>query len=260
MRGGKISFKESEKLLRRIFRHDIGTPLNVLGSITEGDPLGLLDDSDISEEEIEEVQELVDEMDKAYKRLHNEEPLQDIEEDIEMFAEYQGVYDGEIGDKVDEVAVLSTAVSRYLSEYESIEDGSVSIGEVLDPFEDYVTEIDYNENKNAEVEGDPGLFFVTNTVGMNGIEHGKEGQNYQMWAEVQELPENYRIDIWDNGSGVPERFEKGEIFEDGEGEGTGKGLYLANEIVELFDGEMKQSEKLEEREDGFGLELYLKKA
>lgn len=234
--------------------------MNVLGSINEGDPLGLLEDSNIGEDEIGELKEVVDEIDEAYRKLRADEPLQSVGENINSFAAYSGAYNGRIGEKVDEVAVLSSAVSMYLSEYESVDEGSVYIEDVLDRLEDYDVDIEYNGNEGAEVEGDPGLFFVTNTIGMNGVEHGKEDENYRMWAEVKELTEDYRIDIWDNGSGVPENYEKGQIFEDGEGDGTGKGLYLANEIVELFDGELIQSKELEERENGFGVELYLKKA
>lgn len=231
-----------------------------MSSIKVGDPLDILEGSNVSEQERKELEGLVDDINEAYDLLQDEEPLKAVEDSIDMFSTYSGAYDGEVGEKVDDIAVLSSAVSMYLSEYESVDKGSVYIEDVLEPLEDYDAEIDYNGHEDGEVEGDPGLFFVTNTIGMNGIEHGKEDQDYQIWAQVQELPDDYRIDIWDNGSGIPENYERGQIFKDEIGDGTGKGLYLATEILDLFDGELTQSEELEKREDGAGFELYLKKA
>jgi len=80
-----------------------------------------------------------------------------------------------------------------------------------------------------------------------------------MWAEVEELPDSYEIDIWDNGPGIPVEYDTEQILEKGEGHGTGKGLNYASRIVDLFDGDLYHPEELQERENGYGLRIELKK-
>lgn len=75
-------------------------------------------------------------MSEAYQLLHDGEPLEAVEQRINTLSTYCGVYDGEVGEKVDDIAVLSSAVSMYLSEYESLDEGSVYIEDVLEPLED----------------------------------------------------------------------------------------------------------------------------
>lgn len=80
-----------------------------------------------------------------------------------------------------------------------------------------------------------------------------------MWADVGEFPEGYEVAIWDYSLGIPEDMGRESIFEKGVGSNTGKGLYPSREIVELFGGSIELIEELEEKEDGFGLQMRLKK-
>lgn len=165
-----------------------------------------------------------------------------------------------MGESIDDIAELSAYVCNYLEEYENGDSESISVEDVTTPLQEHGVNVKYNGNREAEVEGDPGLRLVTNTMSLNGKQHGKEDENYQMWAEVEEEDEEYRIDFWDSGTGLPEEYDPEQIFEKEVGQNSGRGLYLAKEIVEEFDGTLEYSDRLAQRENGFGLEMHLKKA
>lgn len=213
----------------------------------------------MDKEDRDEVYDVVSVLDDAYNELNNGGSLEDIEEEVSDLKEYEGEFDGGVGDRIDQIAEISGSVHRFLTKYEAEGEENITISEVLGPLEEYDVEVSYNGNEDVAVEGDPGLSLAANTIGENGLRHGKEDETYQMWAKVIENSEAYEVEVWDNGSGLPEDIESEEIFDKGVGENTGKGLYLANEIVEFFNGSIEVSEELEEREGGFGLRMELMK-
>lgn len=256
--GGGFKISESEELLRRIYRHDLASPLNVVDAALR-DPG--VDKIGVYEHDLEERKELEDAISTVVEVTKSLEDgsLRDVEEEIEEISEYSGRFDYGVGEKIDGVAKMSECISTYLDRYGNGETRSMTIKQVLQPLESYETDISYNGLSEEEVRGDEGFKFVSNTIGLNGIQHGKESENYQMWADVDELEDEYVVEIWDNGAGLSEDYEGDEIFRCDKGDGTGQGLYLGREIVEMFGGSLEYSEDLADREEGFGLEMVLEK-
>lgn len=242
-----------------IYRHEVINPLSTLTSSLENEDFDVLGVWELEEQRRHEVEEVTSIIGDAYDKLDAGEPLESVEDEVKQLSGYSGEFSGEVGEQIDLLAEVSDCIAMYMDNFS--EDETMEVEEVMGPLEEYSeTEILYNQNQDAEINGDPGLLLVSNTIGANGLRHGKEAENYQMWAEVQEENEEYRIDFWDNGTGLPEKYEPGQIFEKGIGENTGRGLYLAKEIVEEFDGTLEYSDRLAQRENGFGLEMRLKKS
>lgn len=216
--------------------------------------------SELDPEKTEDIEKFVLTLEDVHDKLDEGRPLQSAEEEFSELASYEGSFDGNIGESIDEIAELSSYVQNYLEEYDSDASESIAMEEVMAPLQEHGADIEYNGNEEAQVKGDPGLKLVTNTMGLNGKWHGKEDDNYQMWAEVEEEEGEYRIDFWDNGPGLSEDHDYEQIFEKGVGENSGKGLYLAREILEQFGGSIRGDKELEEEKGGFALEITISKA
>jgi signal transduction histidine kinase len=254
-----LKISDSDELLTNIFTHDMRTPLTVVRSSIEMEEIDKVGFSELPEDEQEEVREALETLEDAYQALEDGRPLEGVKKELRELSGYRGQFGEEVGRHFDAVGELSAYVMWYLDEFDDSKDKDMMIGDFMTPLEERDVHVVYNGKEEAHVRGDPGLCLVTNTVAGNGIKHGKEDENYQMWAEVEELPDSYGIDIWDNGPGIPEEYSAEQILEKGVGDGTGKGLNYASRIVDLFDGDLYHSEELQERENGYGLRIELKK-
>ncbi|MFB6292058.1 MAG: ATP-binding protein [Candidatus Nanohaloarchaea archaeon] len=218
-------------------------------------------------------------MGAAIEGLDSEDvSLVELYEEIEALAQYDVDLPGKPGEYVHKITGVSELVHGYVSETASActgRDGEVELDSVLGQLEGRGADISYTERTGFTgalkgllddfvgakdfVYGDEGLCLAANTIGLNWEMHGREDEESQLWAEVEELEDAYRIGIWDDGPGLPDGYDGENIFKKGNGENTGLGLYLAREITELFDGSLEYSEEYASREDGFGLEWTLMK-
>lgn len=256
------STTKSDKLLAEIFRHDIGTPLQIMEvSLDPDDPADVLGVEDLDGQRRDELEEIKTFLDATYQRLNEVEEIRSVEEELEHLAtEFDStVYEGTIAEYVERISGLSSIVNDYINSTETELEEELTIDSVLSPLEKY-GEISYNGLSSEPVYGDQGLCMVANTLGLNAMEHGdREDEETEVWAEVSEEEEFYEIEIWDNGSGLEDEKDPEKIFEKGNGDNSGLGLYFAREITELFDGNMEYSPENADKEDGFGLRWELRK-
>lgn len=74
----------------------------------------------------------------------------------------------------------------------------------------------------------------------NGIEHN-HAETPEVRISVERTDDSVEVRVADNGPGIPDR-HKNKIFKEGktgiESEGTGIGLYLAQTLVERYDGDI----------------------
>lgn len=84
-----------------------------------------------------------------------------------------------------------------------------------------------------------GLISVLSNLIDNAIKHGSASE---ITFQVASTPEKCLISIRDNGNGIPEDYQD-RIFEKGfvgpKSSGTGRGLYIAREIVQRYDGKIE---------------------
>ncbi len=282
--------RRSERLLGRLFKHDIGGALNVaetslrkdeefdtlgvsdlefngrelesMSDIREGDMIDLEDPS-----ELEIFEEFVGVAYAASERLDSNYNLRSVREEIQYLKDFDEERISRFEsdrrgprEYVEKISKLADNISDYVdSSVENFGNETLSIEEVFESFECY-GEVDYNGLEESEVYGDQGLCVVANTLAENSMDHGKtEEREPDLYAEVNEEEDLYRINIWDDGAGLSEEFDEEEIFQRNNGENSGLGLYLAREITELFEGSLEYSPENAGREDGFGLEWVLKK-
>lgn len=253
---------KSDRLLAEIFRHDIGSPLQVMKvSLDPDDPADILGVENLDERRRDELEEIKRFLDATYQRLNEVGEIRSVEEELEHLAtEFDpSIYEGTIADYVERVSGLSSLVNDYVKSTETELEEELAMNSVLSPLETY-GEISYNGHSFEPVYGDQGLCMVANTLGLNAMEHGeREDGETKAWAEVSEEEEFYEIEVWDNGSGLDDEKDPEKIFEKGNGDNSGLGLYFAREITELFDGNLEYSPKNAEKEDGFGLRWELRK-
>lgn len=212
------------------------------------------DPFDLSEDERQEVMSVAGMIDGVTERLAAVEDLGFAAAEISELSGYMGEFEGELGEKVDEVADLSQLAESFV--VQSVYSEDLTVEDVMFPLESKA-EVDYSVDPSSDVYGDHGLCLVANTLARNALSHG--GPETGVFAEVVEEDGLYRIDVWDDGEGL-QGYDPEEIFEQKKGDHTGRGLYLAKQITENFDGDITYSERNAEREDGFGLEWYLRPA
>lgn len=215
--------------------------------------------TDLSEQRQQEVQEAVETLEETREALEGREDLEGLEEEFDELSSYEDRFDCDLGDHFDSIAELSGYVTRYLEEFDDGKEEEFRIGGLMKPLERKGADIEYNGNEDGMVHGDPGLCLVMNTVAENCSKYGDEVEDYKIWADIEELDEGFEIEIWDNGPGISEGYDGAKILKKGVGEGTGNGLYYSSEIVGLFKGEMTHPGYLQERENGYGLRIELKK-
>ena len=277
-------------MLGRLFKHDIGGALNVsemaLNRNEDVDTLGVTDlefdgrelenMSDIREgdmddledsSELEIFEEFIGVANAASERLESNYNLRSVSEEIQYLKDFDEERISELGSDrrgprgyVEKISALADNISDYVDRTRgNFGDETTSIQEVFESFENF-GDVVYNGTENSEVSGDEGLCVVANTIAKNALDHGStEGEELDLYAEVKEEEDLYRIDIWDDGSGLSEGFDEEEIFRRDTGDNSGLGLYLAREITELFDGSLEYSPENAARQDGFGLEWVLRK-
>lgn len=246
------SSRELDRLITSNFRHDIINPLQVL-------KFSYMEESSVlSFEEVDEdrFEEFLGVLDAAVERLKFSEDLSFADQEIEWLADYEGEFSGLVGEKVDNVANLSEDVVPYVENQGNNREDSLDLEDLLEPIEKE-GEVDYNGLSSQRIYGDKGLCLVANTIALNFREH--TGDEANLYAEIRDMDEHYKIGIWDDGPGI-EDYEGDEIFEKGNGDNSGNGLYFARQITDMFDGELERSRENEEREGGFGLEWYLRPA
>lgn len=108
------------------------------------------------------------------------------------------------------------------------------------------------------------LYIILNNFFLNSVYFLEKTKNpgRKIVVVIKEQEGYFCIKLWNNGpgldakyKGVQERiFELGETSKDAE-EGTGIGLWIVRETVERYDGMIEISD----RQQGFGLDIYLKK-
>jgi hypothetical protein len=94
------------------------------------------------------------------------------------------------------------------------------VEDVFETFENY-GEVNYGGLGGCPVEGNGALCVVANTIALNAKDHGG---NPELYAEVEELEDKYKLNIWDNGEGLPEEHDSEEIFSREIGDNSGLGL------------------------------------
>lgn len=282
--------RKSERLLGRLFKHDIGGALNVaetsLRKDEDIDTLGVTDlefkgkelerMNDIQEGDMEDLEnpseleifeEFIGVADAASERLASNYNLKSVREEIQYLKDFdedrisrsESERRGPRG-YVEKISDLAENVSDYVDRTgEDFGGETATMQEIFECFEKS-GEVEYNGTQDLEVNGDEGLCVVANTIAENALDHGStDEEEPDLYAEIEEEEDLYRIDIWDDGTGLSEDFNEEEIFRRETGDNSGLGLYLAREITELFGGSLEYSPENAAREDGFGLEWVLKK-
>lgn len=127
--------------------------------------------------------------------------------------------------------------------------------------------LDISDNTDSEVlyaltKAD--LFIILNNFLLNSVYFLEKAKNPERMIKItiMEQKNYYYINLWNNGPELDAKFKGAEtrIFELGETskdpkEGTGIGLWIMRETVERYDGTIA----LSKQEQGFGLDIYLKK-
>lgn len=250
--------RKSDKLMASIVRHDVLTPLSLFKESLDGgvDVVGV---NKLEQRNKDVVEEFTGILDAVHERLDKVDDIRFIEEEAEYLSSFRGTdVEGKAGEHIVHAAEISSLVKGYIENVE-VSGESVELESVLYPLEQE-GEVNYNGGSHFEVYGDPGLCMVANTIALNSSEHSLDNENSDMWAEVREYEDTYQIDIWDDGEGLPEKYNPDDIFEKGKGENTGLGLYLARELTETFEGSLEYSERNSNREGGFGLTWKLNKS
>lgn len=273
-------------MLGRLFKHDIGGMLNIsqasLRPDIDVDTVGVteldLDGKDFdSMDDVEEghmknfgdpselgaFEEFVGVVEAASQRLSANYALSTVEDEIQYLKSFdQESISPEPSDTrgprdcVEQISGLAEAVGDYLNQVsETHESSDMRVEDVFETFEGY-GEVDYNGLEESTVEGDGALCVVANTIALNALDHGG---NPELHAEIEELDDRYKIEIWDDGEGLPKEYDPEEIFRRETGDNSGLGLYLAREITEGFGGSLEYCEENAKRKDGFGLEWNLAK-
>lgn len=242
----------SEEFIASIYRHDVSNINQILAEASN--PESDYDPFDLAEDERQEIMSLAGTIDGATERLSAVDDLGFAAAEISELAGYMGEFEGELGEKVDEVADLSQLAESFV--VQGVYKKDLTVQDVMFPLESR-GEVTYGVDPSSDVYGDPGLCLVANTLARNALLHG--GPETGLFADVMEEEGFYRIDVWDDGEGL-QGYDPEEIFEQKKGDNTGRGLYLAKQITENFDGDITYSEENAEREDGFGLEWYLRPA
>ena len=202
-------------------------------------------------------------VEKVYRKV-DEEGLEALEGECSTIASYDTDFEGRAKRAAKKVSECSRMVSEYLEDYGGRSSVRTSdLGEVL---EDNGAEVNYEspgygvDLGDVELDCDMGVQMALNTIGLNEEEHTPEGTEW--WAqfryEEKEGDTDYiSIDIWDEGPGIPKEMEGEDLMEKGvsSSENGGKGLYLADRIIEANGGNIEVSEALAEIEDGFGVSV-----
>ena len=193
------------ELLAKIFRHDIGAPLQLIEASLELDnSVDVLGVEDLNQQRKDELEEIKTFLDATYQRLNEVGEIRSVEEELEHLAtDFDSTaYEGTMAEYVGRISGLSSNVHDYINSTETELEQELKIESVLSPLENY-GEISYNDLSSELVYGDQGLCMVANTIGLNAMEHGDRGDGEtEIWAEVSEEDESYQIDIWDNGLGI----------------------------------------------------------
>jgi len=255
--------ERSDRLIAQLYRHDLGSPLHVLTVSMSSEEVGdIVGAENLDKEGKERIEEMMGFMGATSERLSAAGDIRAVEEELEHLAtEFDPEnFDGAISEYVERISDISSLVRDYVRSTEDELGQEITLDSVLTPLEMY-GEIDYNGLGSEPVYGDHGLCMVANTLGLNSMDHGeKENGETEIWAEISEEEDLYEIDIWDNGSGLEDEKDPEKIFEKGNGDNSGLGLYFAREITELVDGNLKYSQENAEKEDGFGLRWELQKS
>jgi|GEM_PF-5601801 hypothetical protein len=204
--------RESERLLGRLFKHDIGGTLNVsqasLSSDIDIDTVGATDlglsgkDFDSMEDikqgdmknlddpsELGLFEEFVGVVEAVNERLAADYSLGTVEEEIKYLKDFEhdfisSDHPNQKGPEyhVEKVSNLAEAVSDYVdNSCEISASPNLSIEDVFETFEEYGN-VEYNGAEGSEVVGDGALCAVANTIALNAVDHGEEPELY---AEVE---------------------------------------------------------------------------
>lgn len=203
------------------------------------------------------------------------------EEEVRELEEYvsKDVFPDSLLENAERIATVSRDVFNYQERMikDSIGERS-TVGELLQPLESCAegvrqaeTDFEYNGLRESLTGVDSGMRILFWTLGKNWESHSEPSRGeYELGFEVEESDEYYSIDIWNTGSGlfadVPERDAVGERrrerlareFMESEDLG-GHGLGMAQNIAEIYGGELNYSEDRLTDYDGFGVEVYVPK-
>lgn len=239
-----------------------GKDIESMSDIREGDMEDLENPSELGL-----FEEFIGVASAASERLAPNYNLTSVREELQYLKDFDAErissLDSEGGDPrsyVEQISGLADNVNDYLDRTgENFGEETFTIKEVFESFENY-GDVNYSGAEDLEVSGDESLCVVANTIAENALDHGSiDGEKPDIYAGVEECKDFYRIDVWDDGGGLPDGFDEEEIFRRDIGENSGLGLYLGREITELFGGNLEYSDKNAGREGGFGLEWTLKK-
>jgi PAS domain S-box-containing protein len=195
---------EKLEVLSRILRHDIKNDIQLI----QGKGQGLL--PKLSEPQRDELQQVLQTADHINELTKSSKALIEAVTEAELDTELTRL-DTVIQSEID------SASSRF-------PDADISVSKTLSP-----TAVMANETLSSVIRN-----LLNNAVQHNRGEVAVE-------VHIEEYEDEVRVSVADNGSGVPDE-QKREIFGKGEhgleSEGTGIGLYLVNQLVQSYGGEV----------------------
>ncbi len=216
----RIQILEREEFLHSLMRHDVSNKSKIVKGYLE-----LMRDHDLPEE----VEDFIEKADKA---------AQDGLDIIKKISKLKNIDEEEETQVVELKSVMDRIISEYLKR---LEEKSISL-EV--------------EEKSCTVIGGPLLHDLFSNLIENSIRHSDCDKISIRYGSDGDL---CKVRVEDDGKGIPDEykdriFEKG--FKRGYGSGTGLGMYIVKEIINIYDGEIevKDSEM-----GGARFDLYLQK-
>lgn len=182
--------------------------------------------------------------------------------------------------KINQLAGLAMESYDNFERQKDYQKGWIQISDIFQPFEG---KVDYNGHENDVIRGDGSLACVINTLEDNSDRHGGEnvntyaavnpgsegiihkhlsskkerGESENRWIEANTERE-YTILVWDDGKGLDNHRDIEEIFRREEGENSGLGLPISQEIIQHYDGEMKALSQHPEIPEQSGLIISMK--
>ncbi|MDY6768683.1 MAG: ATP-binding protein [Candidatus Nanohaloarchaea archaeon] len=184
-----------------------------------------------------------------------------LEENIRASASYirgqleEDAYQSETGrTHATEIVHLLDGAADLLSALNGEDPGTIQMQEVMAPFEDDVTDIDYRGHRNEAVSGNKGYWIPLNTLIGNAEDHA--GPEADIYGEVREADDALVLTLWDDGPGIEAMDATydtlDQLWEEGASSGDGGfGLYMAKTVFDTYGGGIDFDREMME-EDGVG--------